>query len=67
MTETHVRTWVRTLSYRTIAILITALWTGLGEAVAIHFVLALLQYAIERVWLRIQWGIINKSQDRRDV
>jgi hypothetical protein len=38
------------------ALLITALWTGLGEAITIHFVLALLQYAMERVWLKINWG-----------
>lgn len=54
--ETHKRTIVRTLSYRITALLITALWTGLGEAVAIHFVLAAWQYAIERLWLKIDWG-----------
>lgn len=67
MTETHVRTWARTLSYRIAAMLITALWTGLGEAVAIHFVLALLQYIMERIWLKIRWGITDKSQDCRGV
>ena len=54
--ETHARTIVRTLSYRITALLITAVWTGLGEAVAIHIVLAVWQYLIERVWLRIKWG-----------
>jgi hypothetical protein len=67
MTETHARTWARTLSYRIAAMLITALWTGLGEAVAIHFVLALLQYVMERIWLRIRWGITDKSRDRHAV
>jgi len=56
MAETHIRTVVRTLSYRIIALLITALWTGLGNAVAIHFVLAIVQYVTERVWLKIEWG-----------
>jgi uncharacterized membrane protein len=56
MSETHARTIARTVTYRIAALLITALWTGLGEAVAIHFVLAILQYAMERVWLRINWG-----------
>ena len=42
MSETHTRTWIRTLTYRIAALLITALWTGLGDAVAIHIVLALL-------------------------
>ena len=57
MRETHLRTIVRTISYRITALLITALWTGLSEAVAIHFVLAAVQYIIERIWLKIKWGI----------
>ena len=56
MSETHLRTWVRTLSYRLTALLITAIWTGLSEAVAIHFVLALVQYVMERAWLKVNWG-----------
>ena len=56
MTETHKRTLVRTLSYRLTALLITAAWTGLGQAVAIHFVLAIWQYLLERAWLKITWG-----------
>ncbi len=56
MSETHKRTIIRTLSYRITALLITAVWTGLGEAVAIHFVLALWQYLVERIWLKINWG-----------
>ena len=54
--ELHKRTIVRTLSYRFTALLITALWTGLGEAVAIHIVLAVWQYVLEKAWLKIQWG-----------
>lgn len=59
MSETHIRTIARTATYRITALLITALWTGLGEAVAIHFVLAVVQYAMERMWLKIKWGKIN--------
>jgi len=55
MHETHLRTVVRTLTYRITALLITAMWTGLGEAVTIHVVLAFWQYFIERVWLKIKW------------
>ena len=62
MSETHKRTWVRTISYRIVALLITALWTGLGDAVAIHIVLAFVQYAMERFWLRIKWGRIDTTQ-----
>jgi hypothetical protein len=58
MTETHTRTVARTISYRIIAMLITALWTGLGNAVIIHVVLAAVHYVMERVWLKIKWGRI---------
>lgn len=59
MSEKHVRTIARTVSYRVAALLITALWTGLSDAVAIHIVLALLHYGMERVWLKIKWGKIE--------
>ena len=57
MTEYHIRTLIRTLTYRITALIITAYWTGLTDAVAIHVVLAMLQYVMERVWLKIKWGI----------
>ena len=60
MTETHTRTVARTLSYRIIAMLITALWTGLGNAVIIHIVLAIVHYVMDRVWLKINWGRIAR-------
>lgn len=56
MSETHARTIARTVTYRIAALLITALWTGLGDAVLIHIVLASLHYVMERLWLRIKWG-----------
>jgi hypothetical protein len=56
MSETHLRTFARTITYRIAALLITALWTGLGDAIAIHIVLAFVQYVMERVWLKIKWG-----------
>ena len=57
MTETHFRTIIRTIAYRLVALLITSLWTGLGDAVAIHIVLAAVQYIMERICLRIRWGL----------
>lgn len=54
--ETRSRTLARTLAYRFTALAITALWTGLSDAVLIHVVLAVVQYLMERVWLRIKWG-----------
>jgi uncharacterized membrane protein len=61
MSETHLRTIIRTLAYRLTALAITALWTGLSDAVAIHVVLAGVQYIMERIWLKIKWGKINVS------
>jgi uncharacterized membrane protein len=61
MTETHQRTIARTISYRIAAMLITALWTGLGDAVLIHIVLAILHYIMERIWLKIEWGKTKAS------
>ena len=47
------------MSYRIVALLVTSLWTGLGDAIAIHFVLAILQYVMERAWIKINWGKID--------
>lgn len=57
--ETHKRTIARTVSYRIAALLITAIWTGLGDAVLIHIVLAMLHYGMERMWLKIKWGKVD--------
>lgn len=54
--ETHARTLARTILYRIVALLITALWTGLSDAVVIHVILTGVHYLMERVWQRITWG-----------
>jgi uncharacterized membrane protein len=54
--ETKKRTLARTISYRIVALLITAIWTGLADAIIIHIVLTLIHYIFERIWLRIKWG-----------
>jgi uncharacterized membrane protein len=59
MTELHERTIVRTVSYRIIALFITAIWTGLSDAVMIHIILTAVHYALERIWLKIKWGRIE--------
>jgi uncharacterized membrane protein len=56
MTELHKRTIIRALSYRIVALLITAIWTGLGDAVVIHIILTAVYYIMERLWLKINWG-----------
>ena len=58
MTETHLRTFVRLVAWRLIALALTAFWTGLGDAVVIHIILAVGQYISERVWLKFDWGKI---------
>ena len=57
--ETHKRTLARTVSYRVIATLITAYFTGLTTAVFLHILLTLVHYLMERVWLKIKWGKIK--------
>jgi len=59
MTELHKRTLLRTVSYRIIALLITAIWTGISDAIVIHIILTAVHYAMERVWLKIKWGKIE--------
>jgi uncharacterized membrane protein len=59
MTELHKRTIVRTVSYRIIALLITAIWTGLSDAIIIHVILTVVHYIMERLWLKIKWGKIE--------
>ena len=56
--ETKKRTIVRTISYRVVALLITAIWTGLNNAIIIHIILTLIHYILERIWLTIKWGKI---------
>jgi hypothetical protein len=60
MTETHARTWARAISYRIVATLITAAFTGLGTAILIHVLLTAIHYAMERFWLGVNWGKIAK-------
>ena len=56
MSELHKRTIIRAVTYRVIALLITAIWTGLSDAILIHLILTLIHYVHERIWMRISWG-----------
>lgn len=56
MTETHSRTLARAISYRIVATLITAIFTGLSSAIMIHVILTLVHYVMERLWLGVSWG-----------
>jgi len=57
--ETKKRTIVRAITYRIVALLITALWTGLSDAIVIHVILTAIHYVMERLWLKIKWGRIE--------
>ena len=57
--ETHKRTIVRIVLYRIIALLITAIWTGIPDAIIIHIILTIVHYVFERLWLKVKWGQIN--------
>jgi uncharacterized membrane protein len=61
MTETRKRTLARAVSYRIIATIITAFWTGISAAIAIHIILTGVHYVMERIWLKIKWGKIESS------
>lgn len=68
-TETHLRTLVKTITYRIIIIIsifsVTYITTGeIGDALAITSITAItgtiIYYIHERVWNRIHWGKFSK-------
>lgn len=56
MTETHTRTIVRSISWRIVATLVTAAFTGISGAIVINIWMTVAHYIHERAWLRLQWG-----------
>ena len=59
MTESHKRTLLRAISWRIVATLITAIWTGLSGAIVINIFMTIAHYIHERVWLKINLGKIQ--------
>jgi uncharacterized membrane protein len=57
MTETHLRTLARAISWRIVATLVTAYFTGLSGAIVINIWMTVAHYAHERLWLKIRWGL----------
>lgn len=55
--ETHKRTIARAISWRIVATLVTAVWTGLSGAIVINIFMILAHYIHERLWLKAKWGI----------
>lgn len=56
LTETHRRTIVRAITWRIVATLVTAAWTGLSGAIVINIFMTVAHYIHERLWLKINWG-----------
>lgn len=56
-TETHTRTWTRVLLYKAVAFAITSYWAGMGGALVIQIILTIVQYIMERAWLKVNWGL----------
>jgi uncharacterized membrane protein len=54
--ELHKRTLVRAITWRIVATLVTAAWTGLSGAIVINIFMTFAHYIHERVWLKIDWG-----------
>jgi uncharacterized membrane protein len=54
--ETHKRTFLRAITWRIVATLVTAAFTGLSGAIIINVVMTLAHYVHECIWLKINWG-----------
>ncbi len=61
MTETHKRTLTRAISWRIVATLVTAAFTGLSGAIIINIWMTIAHYIHERAWLKVKWGTNNDS------
>jgi uncharacterized membrane protein len=64
--ETHNRTLARAISYRILATVITAIWTGLSSAIVIHVALTVVHYIHERLWLKVKWGINGRISSEEE-
>jgi uncharacterized membrane protein len=62
MTESHKRTLVRAVSWRIVATLVTAAFTGLQGAIVINIWMTLAHYVHERLWLKWKWGLKTSTE-----
>ncbi len=65
MTETHWRTVVKSISWRVVATLVTAYFTGLTGAIVINIWMTVAYYIHERMWTRVKWGFKPFFNDRK--
>lgn len=54
--ELHKRTIVRAITWRIVATLVTAAWTGISGAIVINIFMTAAHYIHERLWLKVKWG-----------
>ena len=54
--DTTKRSVVKTLFFKIITTAVTAMITGLGNALFIHALMTIIYLVYERVWNRIDWG-----------
>ena len=66
MTETHKRTLTRAISWRIVATLVTAAFTGLSGAIIINIWMTVAHYIHERAWLKVKWGTNNANNENTD-
>ena len=57
--ELHKRTLARAVTWRIVATLVTAAWTGIEGAIIINIFMTLAHYIHERVWLKSN-GVVNR-------
>ena len=53
--ESHKRTIARAISWRIVATIVTAIWTGLSDAILINIFMTVAHYIHERIWLKLKW------------
>ena len=63
MTESHTRTIIKSITWRIVATLVTAAFTGLSGAIIINIWMTVAYYVHERAWVRINWGKQNETTD----
>ena len=66
MSETHTRTIIRAITWRIVATLVTAAFTGLSGAIIINIWMTLAHYIHERLWLKCKWETSVNSLDQNN-
>jgi uncharacterized membrane protein len=59
--EQHKRTIARSASWRITATIVTAMWTGIESAILMNIAMTFVHYIHERIWLKVDWGKLDKS------